>query len=91
MIAKNRLNVDDICSIFFTVTADLNQEFPASSARKIGLTGTPLLCMTEIPVPGSLEKCLRILIHVNTDKSQKEMKHSYLGGAQKLRPDLEQD
>jgi len=88
MIDKNDLNLDDICSIFFSLTQDLNQDFPASSARKIGLTDTPLLCMTEILVPGSLEKCLRILIHVNTDKTQKTMKHFYLGAAQKLRPDL---
>jgi chorismate mutase len=89
LVEKNELDVHEICSIFFTLTQDLNQEFPAFSARKIGLTDTPLLCMTEISVPGSLEKCLRILIHVNTNKSQKAMKHLYLGGAQKLRPDLE--
>jgi len=88
MIEQNGINTEDICSIFFSATPDLNKEFPAQSARKLGLQWTPLLCMTEIPVEGALNKCIRILIHVNTKKSQKEMQHIYLDGARKLRPDL---
>lgn len=88
MIAKNCLEVADIASIFFSVTTDLVSDFPAKAARELGLGNTPLLCMTEIPVRDSLQKCIRILIHVNSDKTQDEMLHVYLRDAIKLRPDL---
>ena len=70
------------------MTTDLNAEFPALAARKLGLTDTPLICFTEIPVPGSLGKCIRILIHLNTPKLQSDMKHLYLKEAASLRPEL---
>ena len=88
MIEKNGIHQEDVCSIFFSVTTDLTNEFPAIAARKLGFTHTPLLCLTEIPVPESLEKVIRILIHLNTDTPQKDMVHVYLKGAVSLRPDL---
>ncbi len=91
IIKNNDLILEDICSIFFTVTPDLNQEFPAKSARDLGLSSTPLICMTEIPVEGALNKCIRVLMHYNTDKQQSEMNHLYLREASKLRPDLSQN
>lgn len=85
-IAKaNQLDIEEIASIFFSVTKDLNAEFPAVAARELGWNDTPLLCAYEIDVPGSLFKCIRVLLHVNTEKSQKEMKHIYLREAVNLR------
>lgn len=84
----NQIQPQDIVSIIFTVTADIISEFPAVAARKIGLTDTPLLCMQEIPKPGSLPLCIRILMHFYTERSKKEIKAVYLNGAVKLRPDL---
>jgi len=88
MISLNKIKTNDVASVIFSVTRDLNAEFPAFAARKLGWLYTPLLCMNEIPVRGSLSKCIRILIHVNTGKKQGKMKHVYLGKAKKLRPDL---
>ncbi|EKD27157.1 MAG: hypothetical protein ACD_79C00837G0001 [uncultured bacterium] len=88
MLKKNNVPIEEICSIFFTVTPDLDKEFPAKAARLAGLVSTPLLCMTEIPVECEVKKCIRILIHLNTEKKQDEMIHIYLKDAQKLRPDL---
>jgi chorismate mutase len=87
LIAQNQIVISDIASILFSTTADLNAEFPAAAARELGFEDTPLLCMTEIPVPGGLPMCIRILLHVNTDKNQKDLKHIYLKDAIKLRPD----
>lgn len=91
ILHSNHILSDDIASIFFSVTTDLNAEFPALAARKLGLKDTPLLCLTEIPVPGSLSKCIRILIHLNTSKRQSEMIHVYLKGAVALRPEFAQN
>jgi chorismate mutase len=88
IIRENELDPEDITSAFFTVTQDLNAEFPASAAREMGWKYVPLLCATEIDVPGRLEKCIRILVHVNTSKSQRDLKHIYLKEAVKLRVDL---
>ncbi|WP_459558414.1 chorismate mutase [Lacunimicrobium album] len=79
---------DDLISCIFTTTLDLNAAFPAESARVLGLKEVPLLCCTEIPVPGAMPRCIRILLHVNTEKSLSEMKHIYLRDAKKLRPDV---
>ena len=87
MIAVNDIDPDEIASAIFSVTEDLNAEFPALAARKLGWKNVPLLCINEIAVPGSLGKCIRILIHVNTEKKSQDIKHVYLGEAQKLRPD----
>jgi len=89
LVEANDLHLDEVASVLFTVTADLNAEFPALAARRMGWLQTPLLCTTEIPVPGGMERCIRVLIHVNTTKEQNEMRHVYLREAQKLRPDLQ--
>lgn len=88
LIKENDLDTEDIASIIFTVTADLDAGFPARAARDKGLKYVPLLCASEINVPGSLARCLRILIHVNTVKTQRDIKHIYLKDAVRLREDL---
>lgn len=88
LAANPSLVSDDIASILFTVTDDLSSVHPAKAARKLGWTSVPLLCSTEIPVPNSLPKCVRVLIHWNTELKQTEIKHIYLKNAKALRPDL---
>ncbi len=88
IIKENRLDTEDIASAIFTVTSDLNAGFPATAVREMGWRYIPLMCANEINVPGSLGRCIRVLIHVNTAKSQKEIKHVYLKGAVVLREDL---
>lgn len=88
MVEENQLDTQEIASIFFTVTSDLTAEFPASAARVLGWDAVPLLCATEIPVPDSKTRCIRILMHVNTNLGQQEIKHVYLREAISLRPDL---
>ena len=88
VLSKNALKTDDIASIFFSVTQDLDAEFPAVAARNLGLANTPLLCLNEIPVKNSLGRCIRILIHANLDIPQNAVKHVYLKEAASLRPDV---
>jgi chorismate mutase len=88
MIRQNEIAKTDVASAIFTTTIDLDAEFPALAARQLGWGDVPLLCGHEIHVPGSLEKCIRVLVHWNTDKSQTEIRHVYVRGAVKLRPDL---
>ena len=88
MIRRNGIEPADVASAIFTTTADLNAEFPALAARQLGWLEVPLLCSTEIDVPGSLPHCIRILIHWNTTTAQQEIEHIYLRDAIKLRPDL---
>ncbi|MCK9222790.1 MAG: chorismate mutase [Limnochordia bacterium] len=88
VIGANELVTEDISSIIFTVTGDLDAAFPAAAARKLGLVHVPLVCTQEIPVPQSLQRCIRLLMHVMTDKKQDEIVHIYLKGARCLRPDL---
>lgn len=88
VIKANELKTDDLASVIFTVTNDLDAAFPAVAARQIGWTSVPLMCMKEIDVPGSLGKCIRILVHFNTERKLDEVRHIYLKGAQILRPDL---
>jgi chorismate mutase len=85
MIRRNELQTEDIASAIFTVTADLDAEFPALAARRMGWTEVALLCAREIPVPGSLEMCIRVLLHVNTTRSNAEIQHVYLRKAIALR------
>ncbi|MCE1253773.1 MAG: chorismate mutase [Anaerolineae bacterium] len=82
------LKADDIASILFTVTPDINSVYPARAARNMGWDQVPLMCAQEIPVQGSLKKCIRVLIHWNTDLNQNEIHHVYLRDAVILRPDL---
>jgi chorismate mutase len=91
VIKENDIVVEDIASIIFTVTHDLDAGFPARAVRDKGFKYVPLLCALEINVPGSLARCIRILVHVNTQKSQREIKHIYLRDAVRLREDLISD
>lgn len=86
LIHENDLRAEDVASAIFTVTADLDAEFPALAARSLGWTEVALMCAREIPVPGSLSKCIRILVHVNTMRSAAEIQHIYIRGAVDLRP-----
>ena len=85
---RNDLHLEDVTSAIFTVTEDLNAEFPALAARNMGWTDVALICTREIPVPGSLGKCIRVLLHVNTTRSAAEIQHAYLRGAVNLRPEF---
>ncbi len=89
MLEANGLGVESVASAFFTATPDLNAEFPALAARQMGWSDVALLCGHEMNVPGSLPHCLRILLHVNTDKGASDIHHIYLRGARVLRPDFE--
>ena len=86
IITRNALKTEDIASAIFSLTADLDAEFPAVAARGLGWTDTALMCAREIPVPDSLGKCIRVLIHVNTTRSANEIQHVYIKGAVNLRP-----
>ena len=88
MIRLNSIEPEMAASAMFSVTTDLNAEFPALAARQLGWLEVPLLCTYEIDVPGSLKKCIRILVNWNTDKPQRDIKHVYIKDAVRLRPDL---
>ncbi|KGE17815.1 chorismate mutase [Paenibacillus wynnii] len=91
IVERNDVIAEDICSVWITMTADLDATFPARAIREIeGWEMVPLMCSTEIPVKGSLPQCIRLMVQVNTDKSQREIQHVYLNEAQRLRPDLSQ-
>jgi len=85
---ENDFKIEDIVSVFFSVTPDLNAAFPARAARELGWKQVPLFDMQEIGVSGSLPRCIRILIQINCSKNQTEIKHCYLRGARILRKDL---
>ncbi|HET8834761.1 MAG TPA: chorismate mutase [Gemmatimonadales bacterium] len=87
LIAANDIEPDDIVSGLFTVTRDLDAAFPARAAEEFGWNIVALLHATEIPVPGSLPKCIRLLVHAYTSRTREEIKHCYLRGATVLRPD----
>lgn len=87
LIGLNELSSADIASAIFTTTPDLNAMFPAAAARLFGWTEVPMVCMHEMDVPGSLQKCVRVLVHVNTSKSPSDIRHVYLKGARSLRPE----
>lgn len=91
IVAANDVQAEDIAAVFFTTTADLNAEFPAAAARALGWHKVPLLCAHEMGVPGRLPRCVRVLMLVNTDVRQAHIKHIYLEGAMRLRPDLSGD
>jgi chorismate mutase len=90
VLVRNRLDTDDLISIVFTATPDITAEFPAYAARLAGITDVPLLCASEIAVPGALPRVLRLLAHVETDRSRADIRHVYLRGAAALRTDLPQ-
>jgi chorismate mutase len=88
MIHRNDLHLEDVASAIFTVTEDLDAEFPALAARLLGWEEVAMICTREIPVPNSLSKCIRILLHVNTTRRASEIEHVYLRGAVNLRPEF---
>ena len=88
MEANPSMEVGDLASAFFTVTEDLRSAYPSQAARELGWQHVPLICSREIPVPGGLPRCIRVLLHWNTDLPQQAIRHVYLGGAAELRPDL---
>ena len=91
LIQRNELQAEDVASAIFSVTDDLDAEFPALAARKLGWTEVALMCSREIPVPHSLRKCIRVLLHVNTTRSAAEIQHVYIHGAVTLRPTFSQN
>lgn len=88
MFRHNGVDHEDLISIWFTVTDDLTSAFPAAGARTIGLGDVPLLCSREIPVPGSMPRCIRVLAHLTTDRARRDLHHVYLEDAVTLRDDL---
>jgi len=90
ILERNQLGSGDVISMVFTATPDLTAEFPAYAARQLGLTDVPLLCATEIAVPGALPRVLRVLAHVESERTRNEIRHVYLRGAAQLRTDLPQ-
>jgi chorismate mutase len=88
LIERNRLEPEAMVSCLFTTTEDLDTEFPAVAARDLGLTAVPLMCCREIPVPGSMPRVIRVLLHFYAAADQQPA-HVYIGEAQKLRNDLE--
>ena len=88
VLERNGLDPDDLISVIFTATPDLRAEFPAYAARQMGITDVPLLCASEIDVPGAMPRVLRLLAHVDTERTRSEVRHVYLRGAAALRTDL---
>lgn len=90
MIEKNEINPNDVASVFISTTEDIDAGFPAKGMRQLeGWKYVPVMCMREMPVPNSLKMCIRVMLHLNTDKDQTEIHHVYLREAHILRPDLE--
>ncbi len=88
MLVRNDVDHEDIVSIVFTATEDVSAEFPATAARALGLGDVPLLCARELTIDGGMPLCVRILMHVYTDRARKDLHHVYLDGARSLRDDL---
>jgi chorismate mutase len=90
IMERNGLTTDDVISVLFTATPDLTAEFPALAARKLGFHEVPLICCTEIDVPGALPRVVRLMAHVETGRTRGEIHHVYLRGAVALRQDIAQ-
>lgn len=88
MMSRNEIAKHDLVSILFTATPDIRSEFPAAAARKIGISDIPLLCATEINVDGAIQRCVRVLMHIYTERDYATLRHVYLGEARQLRTDL---
>lgn len=88
MIRLNGIEPGQVASAIFSLTRDLDAEFPALAARQLGWLDVPLLCTYEVDVPGSLRRCVRVLIHWNTERPQGEIRHVYVKEAERLRPDI---
>jgi chorismate mutase len=90
VMSRNELNTDDVISVLFTATPDLTAEFPALAARKLGFQEVPLLCASEIDVPGAMPRVVRLMMHIETGKPRSALQHVYLRGAAALRLDIAQ-
>jgi chorismate mutase len=90
MIRRNGIRPDDVASAIFSTTSDLDAEFPALAARQLGWFDVALMCTHELDVPGSVRRCIRVLVHWNTDKAPGELVHVYVKEAAHLRPDRTQ-
>jgi len=90
VLDRNGLTPDDVISVIFSATADLNAEFPALAARAVGFQDVPLLCCSEICVPGAMPRVVRLMMHVESGLSRPEIQHVYLRGAAALRLDIAQ-
>ena len=90
VMARNQLSPADVISVMFSATADLNAEFPALAARKLGFQDVPLLCCAEIDVPGAMPRVIRLMMHVETASPRSAVHHVYLRGAAALRMDIAQ-
>lgn len=88
VVRANEVELEDIASVFFTATDDLDADYPAYAARDLGWDRVPLLCAREMNVPGGMTRVIRVLLHVNTLRNQDQIEHRYLGETQSLRPDL---
>jgi chorismate mutase len=88
ILDRNGLVEDDIISILFTATEDITSTFPATAARSMGLGAVPLICARELSITGSVDHCIRVMLHVTTERPRSEIHHVYLEGAQGLRDDL---
>ena len=88
LVERNDIAHDDLISVLFTATSDISSAFPAAAAREFGLGDVPLLCAQELEIEGGTPLCLRVLIHLNTERGRDELHHIYLEGAQGLRDDL---
>ncbi|MEK3787745.1 MULTISPECIES: chorismate mutase [Paenibacillus] len=89
IVSRNQIQPEQICHVWITMTQDLDAAFPAKAIRELeGWELVPLMCAVEIPVQGSLERCIRFMVQINTNKTQREINHVYLRGAKVLRPDL---
>jgi monofunctional chorismate mutase len=88
ILRRNELLPDDVVSVLFTATDDVTAEFPAVAARRVGLSEVPLLCAREMPVPQSMARCIRVMMHIYTPRSTDDLEHVYLRGAINLRTDL---
>jgi chorismate mutase len=89
MLAQNAIQPDDIVSVVLTATPDLTAEFPAAAARRVGLSDVALLCASEIAVQGAVGRCIRVLMHLYTDRDPRDLEHVYLRDARRLRTDRE--
>ncbi|GCD46864.1 chorismate mutase [Streptomyces paromomycinus] len=90
VLERNDLDPDDLISVWFTATPDLHSDFPAVAARQLGITDVPLICAQELDIAGAMPRVVRVLAHVETDRSKARVQHVYLGAAGALRKDIAQ-
>ncbi|MGW7207725.1 chorismate mutase [Streptomyces sp. NPDC054837] len=90
VLERNDLTAEDLISIWFTATPDLHSDFPAAAARKLGIVDVPLICAQELDIEGAMPRVVRILAHIESDRSRTEINHVYLGTAAALRKDIAQ-